>query len=81
MTENERQAFGKKVKHLMIDTGVKQRDIQDEVNRMRERANKKTISEAFISKIVNGDKSPTIEVLAAMSKCFKVTIDELVKAE
>ena len=81
MTENQKEAFRKKVKHLMIDTGVKQRDILDAVNDIRSEIQKKPISEQFISKIVNGEKEPTTEVLIAMSRKFGCTVDELIKSE
>ena len=81
MTENQKEAFRKKVKYLMIDTGVKQRDILEEVNKIRSEIQKKAISEQFISKIINGDKDPTFEVLTAMSRKFGCTIDELTRGE
>lgn len=81
MTEKEKQQFEKKVRHLMIDKGVKQRDITEALNKMRRDIGKREVTEDFVSKMILGVKDPTVELLIAMSKCFKVSVDELIKAK
>lgn len=69
MTDEQRKKFYRKVKHLMIDTGVTQQEIAEAAG----------TSEKFVSKVVTGCKNPTANILIAMSDKFGVTIDELIR--
>lgn len=69
MTESQRIAFGKNIKHLLIDKDVSQRDLADAAG----------VSEHMISKVISGAKKPPFDVVVAIANKLGVTVDELIK--
>ena len=69
MTEQQRQAFGKNIKHLLIDKDVSQRDLAEAAN----------VSEHMISKVISGAKKPPFDVVIAIANRLGVTVDDLIK--
>ena len=69
MTEKQRKAFCKKIKHLMIDKNVKQRELAEAA----------CVSEPFLSMVLSGVKKPPFDLVIAISKKLGVTVDSLIK--
>ncbi len=58
----------KKVLQLLSERDITQRDLAKKVG----------VSEAFMSYILKGYKTPSIMVLKRMAECLCVTVDELI---
>lgn len=69
MTEKQKKAFCKNIKHLLIDKDVSQREIAEAAN----------VSDAFLSQVLSGVKKPPFELVVAISNKLGVTIDSLLK--
>lgn len=70
MTEVQRKAFRRNIKHLMIDKNVTQREIAAAAN----------VSEQFLSMVISGVKKPPFEVVLAIANKLQVTVDDLLKS-
>lgn len=68
MTTEQKKSFGKRVKHLMIDEEVTTSQI----------ANAANVSDSMISKVIAGEKNPTVDILKAMSGLLHVSVDQLI---
>lgn len=69
MTEKQRKAFGKNIKHLLIDKDVSQRDLAEAAG----------VSEYMISKVISGAKKPPFDVVVAIANRLEVTVDDLIQ--
>ena len=69
MTENQRKAFRRNVKHLMIDKNVTQREIAIAAG----------VSDQFLSMVISGVKKPTFEVVLAIANKLGTTVDDLIR--
>ena len=69
MTEKQREAFCKNIKHLLIDKHVTQRELAISAN----------VSDAFLSMVLNGVKTPPFSVVLSIAETLGVTVDDLIK--
>lgn len=68
MTEQQRNAFRRNIKHLMIDKNVTQHEIASAAN----------VSDQFLSRVISGVKKPPFEVVIAIANKLGVTVDDLI---
>lgn len=69
MTQKQREAFCKNIKHLLIDKNVTQRELAISAN----------VSDAFLSMVLSGVKRPPFEVVVSIANTLGVTVDDLIK--
>lgn len=69
MTQKQREAFCKNIKHLLIDKNVTQRELAISAN----------VSDAFLSMVLSGVKRPPFEVVVSIANKLGVTVDDLIK--
>ena len=70
MTELQKQTFGKNVKHLMIDHDMKSRDLAEKIG----------YKEKMLSKVLNGEKVPPLNMVVAISDVFRINMDALINS-
>ena len=68
MTDQQREAFRKNIKHLMIDKNVTQHEIATAAN----------VSDQFLSNVISGSKKPPFEVVITIANKLGVTVDDLI---
>lgn len=71
MTETQRKAFCRNIKHLLVDTDVTQREI----------ASAAGVSEQFLSAVLAGKKKPSLDIAMTIANKLGVTIDDLVRVQ
>ncbi|MBQ7347759.1 MAG: helix-turn-helix transcriptional regulator [Clostridia bacterium] len=69
MTENQREAFRKNIKHLLIDKNITQREL----------ANAANVTDQFLSMVISGVKKPPFDVVVAIANKLDVKVDDLIK--
>ena len=57
-----------KIKELMIDKGVTQRDLANAIH----------INESAMSRYISGERTPRIDILTKLARFFDVSIEELI---
>lgn len=69
MTDEEKKAFGNKVKHLLIDRDMSQNELAEVVG----------VSAPFMSCILKGTKAPPLGVTKLIADKLGVKVDDLLK--
>lgn len=69
MTDKQRAEFSRRIKHLMIDKDVTQRELAAAAG----------VSDSFMSMVLSGTKTPTLGVAIAVSNKLGVTIESLIQ--
>ena len=69
MEDQQREALRRKIKYYMLDHNVMQKDIASAVG----------ASEKFFSKVVNGEKTLTLNQMIALARFMGTTVDDLIR--
>ncbi len=68
MSEKDFSIFRNNVRHLMLSEGITQAQLATKIG----------ISESYMSRIMSGDRSPSLDVVFSISKRYKRKMDDLI---
>ena len=71
MTEQQKVAFKKNVKKLMVEYDMNNRELAKELK----------VGESMLSHVINGTKKPPFDMVAAIANYFGVKLDDLIKID
>lgn len=69
MTEKQLENFRANVRQLMATEGISQRQLSEDIG----------LDRSSISRMLNGEREPTLEFVLAVSNRFKRKVDDLIK--